>query len=164
MAERKHIPGHGFPPVIYPDSEILILRSFPSVKSREDDFYYMHPRNRFWKVLSILFQDEAFLSDSVDKKKESLRRHRVALYDVIESCDIVGSKDASINNEKPADIKTLIKDTNVRLIALNGKKAAHLFKKNNPDLIHMSVTLPSTSPANAAFSLEDLVKDWRRIK
>ena len=164
MANKTHIPSHGFPPIIDKDSQILILGSFPSVKSREEDFYYMHKRNRFWKILSEVFDDKQFLSESIEEKKKALKIHGIALYDAIESCDIVGSKDASITNVKPADIKTLIKNTGVQRIVLNGQKAAHFFKKNNPGLVDMSITLPSTSPANAAYRLYDLVEYWRRIR
>ncbi|MFW5893375.1 MAG: DNA-deoxyinosine glycosylase, partial [Bacillota bacterium] len=108
MSEKTRIPDHGFPPVIHPTSEILILGSFPSVKSREDAFYYMHPRNRFWKVLSKVFADDAFESPTPKDKKKALKRHRLALYDAIEACDIVASKDASITHEKPTDVKALI--------------------------------------------------------
>ncbi len=164
MTEKKtHIPDHGFPPFINGDSEILILGSFPSVKSREQDFFYMHPQNRFWAVLARIFDDGAFEADCITEKKRALKKHRIALYDVIESCDITGSKDSSITNVKPADIETLIAGTKIRFIALNGKKAASLFKKYNPALNAMAATLPSTSPANAQYRLEDLVEHWKKI-
>lgn len=164
MKEKSHHHTHGFPPVIHPTSEVLILGSFPSVKSRKDAFYYMHPRNRFWKILSEVFDDDDFESPSPNHKKMALKRHRLALYDAIEACAIEGSKDASITHEKPTDVKALIEGTKINRIVLNGQKAATIFKRHNPDLIPMSVTFPSTSPANAAYRFEDLLAHWESLK
>lgn len=164
MTSKTRHHTHGFPPVIHPTSEVLILGSFPSVKSRADAFYYMHPQNRFWKILSHVFDDPEFESLTPAYKKKALKRHGVALYDAIEACAIDGSKDASITQEKPTDVKALIQGTKIKKIVLNGQKAAAIFKRHNPDLTGMSVTLPSTSPANAAYRFEDLINYWKCLK
>ncbi|MDD6154501.1 MAG: DNA-deoxyinosine glycosylase [Eubacteriales bacterium] len=152
---------HGFGPVIDKDSEILILGSFPSVKSREEGFFYGHPRNRFWLVLAELFQQS--LPVSVSDKRDFLLRNHVAVYDVIESCSVVGSSDSSISDVEPADIAGMIRGTNIKgKIYTNGAKAWQLYHKYiEPETGIPAVKLPSTSPANAAFSLERLVDEWR---
>ncbi|MFW5838556.1 MAG: DNA-deoxyinosine glycosylase [Bacillota bacterium] len=155
------MPSHGFPAVIDKDSKLLILGSFPSVKSRKDTFYYMHPQNRFWDVLRILYEDQNFLSPEIHVKKQTLKTHHIALYDVIESCDIIGSKDNSITNVRPADISSLIEGTNINKILLNGTKAETLFKQYNPELVPIAIGVPSTSPANAQYSLTRLVQAWK---
>jgi hypoxanthine-DNA glycosylase len=160
MSAYIHIPSHGFPAVIDKDSELLILGSFPSVKSREDTFYYMHPQNRFWDVLRVLYDDENFLSPDIDVKKQTLKTHHIALYDVIESCDIIGSKDSSITNVIPANISSLIQKSNVTKILLNGTKAKTLFRQYNPSLVPLAKAVPSTSSANAQYSLKRLVYAW----
>ncbi len=137
----------GFEPYINADSEILILGSFPSVKSREIGFYYGHPRNRFWSVLSKVFGEE--LPGTIDEKKALLKRNKIALYDVVEECEIKGSLDSNIKNLKSADIKSVISKGNISRIILNGGKAYSVFAKKYPDLLDMAVKLPSTSPANA---------------
>lgn len=163
MDTQKETLSHAFPPVIDEKSQILILGSFPSAKSREDAFYYMHPQNRFWPLMAKLFKDDAFLDASIDVKKETLKSHHVALYDAIERCTLKGSKDSTIENAVPTDVKKLIQGTNVHTIALNGKKAEELFKKYNKTLLHMSVTLPSTSPANAQYDMDRLMDHWNKI-
>ncbi len=162
MEVYTHIPSHQFAPVIDSQSEILILGSFPSVKSRENNFYYMHPQNRFWDVLRVLFDDTQFKSDDIDTKILALKRHHIALYDVIESCDIIGSKDSSITNVHPADIVSLIEGTNINKILLNGNKAKTLFNQYNPSLMPLASVVPSTSSANAQYSLERLVHAWKK--
>lgn len=163
MDRRKATLTHAFPPVIDEGSQILILGSFPSVKSREDAFYYMHPQNRFWPLLAKLFKDNHFLDASIVVKRETLKRHRVALYDAIERCTIKGSKDSTIENAVPTDVKKLIEGTNIRTIVLNGRKAETLFKKHNASLVHMSVSVPSTSPANAQYDMKRLMDHWNKI-
>lgn len=160
MAEYQHI-SHTFPPVYDDKSKILILGSFPSVKSREEGFYYGHPRNRFWKVLSAICGcDEP---DTIDAKKIMLLKNQIAIWDVIDSCDIKGSSDSSIKNVIPADIKGLVEKTKIQKIYANGKTAEKLYCKHIKPLTGMGiVALPSTSPANAASSLEDLVEMWRK--
>lgn len=161
MSLYTHIPSHGFPAVIDTDSKLLILGSFPSVKSREDTFYYMHPQNRFWDVLAVLYDDQHFVSSDIEVKKQTLKLYHIALYDVIESCDIIGSKDNSITNVVPADISSLIQGTNITKILLNGNKAKTLFKQYNPSLIPLASVVPSTSSANAQYSLKRLVEAWK---
>ncbi|MFP4078993.1 MAG: DNA-deoxyinosine glycosylase, partial [Candidatus Izemoplasmataceae bacterium] len=163
IMEKQRLEDHGFPPVIHPESQILILGSFPSVKSREETFYYMHPRNRFWPMLASLYEDRRFLSPDVAEKKKALQVHRIALYDAVEACRIEGSKDASITGERPTDVKALIAGTAIQKIVLNGKKAASIFKAHNPEFIHMCHVMPSTSPANASYRLEDLMAHWSEV-
>jgi len=154
--------SHGFPPVYDEASEILILGSFPSVKSREAQFYYHHPQNRFWKVLSRIFGEP--LPETVEEKKRMLWKHHAAVWDVIESCDIIGSSDSSIKNVVPADIAGLLKKTKIRNIYVNGGKAAALYRKYcEPQTGKAAVKLPSTSPANAAWDLERLFLAWKII-
>lgn len=159
---REHVE-HGFGPVYNKDSEILILGSFPSVKSREGQFYYHHPQNRFWKVLSRIWEEE--VPDSIEKKKNMLIRNHIAVFDVIESCDIIGSSDSSIKNVKPADLEEILKTAKIRNIYVNGGKAESLYKKYCESLTKIkAVKLPSTSPANAAWNLERLIEAWSIIK
>ena len=158
----KHISHHGFPPIIDENSNILILGSFPSVKSRAESFYYMHPQNRFWKLLGKLF-NENFESITNQQRINLLLRHHIALYDVLESCNIVGSADHTIRNVKPTDVSQLIKETNITKIYINGKTAYHLFIRYNPELSEIAKVLPSTSSANARFRLNDLYNEWKWI-
>ena len=155
---------HTFPIFINKDSEILILGSFPSVKSRENMFYYAHPQNRFFKVLSVLFNEEYSLD--LTKRKDMLIKHKIALYDVIEECDIEGSADNTICNIKVIDIKAILKEyPNIKVIATTGGKAASLFKKYLLDKVgdRKVFFLPSTSPANAKIKLEELVEKYKEL-
>lgn len=159
MSEYQHVT-QPFEPVYDAKSKILILGSFPSVKSREQGFYYGHPKNRFWYVLSEIFGEE--LPVTIAEKKAMLLRHHVALYDVIESCDIIGSSDSSVRNVVPADIAGIVKKSSVQAVFTNGRLAGKLYRKYNAEKINLPMTeLPSTSPANAAFSKERLVEIWR---
>ncbi len=146
---------HKFGPIFNKDSEYLFLGSFPSVKSREKNFYYMHPKNRFYPLLKEVFDDD-FTNLDIEVKKELLLKHHIALFDVIQSCEIVGSSDSSIKNIEVNDIKKIIKSTKINKIILNGKLAYNLFIKHFPDLVNIAYYLPSTSAANAAISLEKL--------
>lgn len=158
MAEYQHI-CHTFRPVYDEHSKILILGSLPSVKSREAGFYYGHPQNRFWKVLAALLACP--VPETMEEKKRMLLTNRVAVWDVIESCDIIGSSDSSIKNVVPADIGKLLEKANIGRIFANGKKAESLYQKYIFPKTKVPVTaLPSTSPANAACSLEKLVEVW----
>ena len=152
---------HPFPPIFDENSRVLILGSLPSVASREANFYYMHPQNRFWRVMSSLFK-ENFLTMTAEEKRETLLHYGVALYDVVFSCLITGSGDASIKSVKYADIPTILQNSNVQKIFLNGGKAFALFKKGFPEYAEKAVLLPSTSPANAKCSLEMLTETWRK--
>ena len=150
---------HEFGPFFASDSKILILGSFPSVKSREQGFYYGHPQNRFWKVLARCFQEE--VPTSLLEKKQFLLKHQIALWDVIDACEIQGSSDASIQQVRFTDIEDLLTRTQVKAIYLNGKTAEKYFKLQTelPVLV-----LPSTSSANARYRLDDLVNEWKIIK
>lgn len=156
--EYEHIV-HSFEPVYDKASEILILGTLPSVKSRENNFYYGHKQNRFWKVLAALLKEP--LPDTIEEKKAMLLAHRIALWDVIQSCDIKGSSDSSIKNVQPTDIGMILEKTNVTQIYANGNKAGQLYKRYQFPVTGIEATvLPSTSPANAAWSLERLCEAW----
>lgn len=153
---------HPIPPVFDENSQILILGSFPSVKSRECGFFYGHPQNRFWKVTSFVFGEE--VPQNVEEKRSMLLRNHVALWDVIASCDITGSSDSSIKNVIPNDVKSIINSSKVQKIYVNGKKAKSLYDKYlEKELGITAVCLPSTSPANASWNLERLQNEWKRL-
>lgn len=154
---------HIFSPIYTKKSKILILGSFPSVQSRKKLFYYMHPQNRFWKVLSIIY-DFDFVHATIEEKINALYQYDIALYDVIESCTIKGSSDASIQNVVPAKLDEIIQHSSVQKIFLNGNKAYTLFCRYFPQYLSIAQKLPSTSPANATFSLERLILEWKKIK
>ena len=159
--EYEHIV-HSFEPVYDKASEILILGTLPSVKSRENNFYYGHKQNRFWKVLATLLKEP--VPDTIEEKKAMLLAHRIALWDVIQSCDIKGSSDSSIKNVQPTDIGMILEKTNVTQIYANGNKAGQLYKRYQFPVTGIeAMVLPSTSPANAAWSLERLCKAWHVI-
>ncbi len=150
---------HTFAPVFDRNSKVLILGSFPSVKSREQQFYYGHPQNRFWKVAAACFQAEVPVT--IEEKKQFLTENRIALWDVIAECDIVGSSDSSIRNVVPNEMELILREADIAAIFANGDKAYQLFLKycrreGQPPVIK----LPSTSPANASFRLERLVEIW----
>lgn len=150
---------HPIPPHCAEDAHILILGSFPSVKSRESGFFYGHPQNRFWRVLSRVFADE--IPQTVEEKKAFLTAHRIALWDVIASCRIEGSADSSIRDVIPNDIAALLTAHDIRAIFTNGQTAQALYDKHiRPTLGIPAVCLPSTSPANAAWSTERLTQAW----
>ena len=155
---------HTLPIFINEDSEILILGSFPSVKSREVMFYYGHPQNRFFRVLGSLFNEDA--PETVADRKAFLKRHKIALYDVIEECDIEGSSDSSIRNVKPIDISSILrKYKNIKVIGITGNTAKYYFDKYLLDKVGniKVVYLPSTSPANAKMNLDTLVDKYKEI-
>jgi len=152
---------HELPKIYSKESKVLILGSFPSVKSRKVSYYYGNKMNRFWKVLSDIFKEE--ISDQNDLRTEFILRHNLALWDVIESCEIVGSSDSSINNVKVNDIKSISTNSNLRLIVCNGNKAYDLYQKYVKDVDIPVVKLPSTSPANAGWSLERLCEQYKVI-
>jgi len=157
--DNRHV--HTIPPVYNEESRILILGTFPSVKSREGNFFYHHPQNRFWKVISAICGEEC--PKSIEEKRELLLRNGIALWDVVYSCDIAGSADSSIKNVVPNDISPILQKADIRTICANGGTAYRLYKKYiypivKRDIIH----LPSTSPANASYSLERLVEEWSK--
>ncbi|MCD8082976.1 MAG: DNA-deoxyinosine glycosylase [Clostridiales bacterium] len=150
---------HTFDPFYDKSSRILILGSFPSPKSREVNFYYGHPQNRFWKLLAHLF-DEAVPS-SVEEKKGLLARHHIALWDVIESCDIVGASDSSIRHAVPNDIGRILRAADIRILLTNGATAWNLYHRCcEKQTGRPAVRCPSTSPANAACTMERLIAEW----
>ena len=157
----RHVK-HPFPAVVDSESKILVLGSVPSVKSVEHDFYYMHPQNRFWRVLSRLFGQDFTLMSKQDKILALCRLH-IALYDSVEECDILSSKDSAISNVVPADIRKIMQDTKISRIFCNGKASYAYLVKYHPDLAEKTLALPSTSPANAQYSLERLTDEWKVI-
>ena len=159
--EYEHIV-HSFEPVYDKASEILILGTLPSVKSRENNFYYGHKQNRFWKVLATLLKEP--VPDTIEEKKAMLLAHRIALWDVIQSCDIKGSSDSSIKNVQPTDIGMILEKTNITRIYANGNKAGQLYKRYQFPVTGIeAMVLPSTSPSNAAWSMERLCEAWHVI-
>lgn len=154
---------HPFPPLFDGDSKVLILGSFPSVKSREQMFFYGHPQNRFWKVVAGVFCDA--VPQTIEEKEAFLHKHHVALWDVIASCDIKGSADSSIQNVTANDLSVILKSANIRQIFVNGKTAEKYYiKYTEKETGRKAICLPSTSPANAAWSVEKLVEAWCAIK
>lgn len=161
MGEYQRV-RHEFPPVYDKDSRILILGSLPSVKSREQKFYYGHPQNRFWKVIAGLTGNE--VPGTIEEKRAMLLREHIAVSDVIAECDIIGSSDSSIRNVTPMDLNEILMNAGIRQIYANGGTAAKLFQKYQQKSCKRDIIgLPSTSPANAAFSLERLLQEWGRI-
>jgi hypoxanthine-DNA glycosylase len=153
---------HNIPPVYNAHSRILILGSFPSVKSREGQFFYHHPQNRFWKILTALTGDN-FLT-GIEEKKALLLKNQIAVWDVIESCTIQGSSDSSIRDVVPNDINRILTEAPIERIFTNGNKSFELYRKYLlPVTGRPAEKLPSSSPANAAWSLERLVEAWRVI-
>lgn len=160
--EGQQLVHHEFAPVYDQHSKILILGSFPSVKSREQQFYYGHPQNRFWRMLAGILQMP--VPESVEEKKRMLLRNRIALWDVIASCEITGSSDASIRNVVPNDISKILKAAPIEKIAANGIKAYELYQKYiYPSTGQNCQKMPSTSPANAAWNLERLMESWQAV-
>ena len=153
---------HPFPPVYDAESEILILGSFPSVKSREIMFYYGHPQNRFWRVLAAVYNADVPLN--TDEKTRFLLKHHIALWDVLASCEITGSADSSIKNAVPNDLSVILSRADIRRIYTNGKTSEKYYKRFSEEITGRgSVCLPSTSPANAVWSLDRLIGAWKVI-
>ncbi len=154
---------HPLKPLYNSESKTLILGSFPSVKSREYNFFYAHPQNRFWKVISSLFN--APLPNTIEEKTKLILDNNLALYDVIYSCDILSSADSTIKNVTPSDLTKVIKNSKIDKVFVNGKTAEFYYKKYTEQTLGLKcVCLPSTSPANANFSLEKLIEKWQIIK
>ena len=155
--------SHPFAPVFDKNSKVLILGSFPSVKSREQMFFYGHPQNRFWKVISTVFDRE--LPVTIEEKRNMLLSCGIALWDVIAFCDISGSSDSSIRNVVPNDLSVVLNSADIRAIFVNGKTAQKYYiRYTQPVVGKEAICLPSTSPANAAWSLEKLVEEWKAVK
>jgi hypoxanthine-DNA glycosylase len=154
---------HPFAPIFDKKSKILILGSFPSNTSREQNFYYAHPRNRFWKIIAHLTKTENF-PDSVDEKKQMLLENKIALWDIVKSCNIEGSEDNRIRNPTPVDLFFLLENAPIKHIFTNGRKTYQLFYYFFAKHLAIDVkVLPSTSPANAACNFTKLAKQWRII-
>ena len=153
---------HPIQPVFDKDSRILILGSFPSVRSREEGFFYGHPKNRFWKVTAGVFNDDIPLT--VSEKRSFLLRNHIALWDVIGSCEIEGSSDSSIRNVTVNDLSPILTTADIKAIYLNGKKAYQLYQKYMLKALgREGICLPSTSPANASWSIQKLTEAWKII-
>ena len=153
---------HTFDPVFNTESKILILGSFPSVKSRENNFFYGHPQNRFWKVMAKVLEWE--VPTTIEEKRKMLLENHVAVWDVIASCSILGSSDTSIKDVIVNDFSKILENSKVERIYVNGGKAYELYHKYAEKVTGIkAVKLPSTSPANAAWSLEKLTKTWKEI-
>lgn len=153
---------HPIPPLYDEQSRILILGSFPSVKSREAQFFYGHPQNRFWKVVSAVLDWP--LPQTIPEKRAMLHANHIALWDVIASCDIEGSSDSSIKNAVPNDLTPILQTADIRQIYCNGATSHRLYQKYiAPVTGRDAVKLPSTSPANAAWQLERLRAEWKQI-
>ncbi len=154
---------HTFEPVFDSNCKILILGTFPSVKSRENNFYYGHPQNRFWRVLAEILEEK--VPESIDEKKNMLLSNNIAIWDVVKSCEISNSADSTIKNVVPNDLNEILGKADIKSIYANGKTAEKLYKRY--DLINLQreiISLPSTSPANAAFTIEKLVEKWNVIR
>lgn len=143
----------GFAPVYDKFSKLLILGSFPSVKSRKAEFFYGNPQNRFWRVVCSHFGES--VPETTEEKKKFLLKHKIALWDVVTECEIVGSQDSTIKNFKVADLKTLLQNSDIRFIILNGSKAYSIFIANYAETDLPYIKLPSTSPANTRFNEEE---------
>lgn len=160
MADYQHI-SHGFEPVFDERSRVLVLGSFPSVLSRENRFYYGNPRNRFWAMMASVLGETEPATDDIAAKRALLLRHGVALWDVIASCDVRGSSDASIRNVVPADVARITGAAPIAAVLCNGGTAGRLYRRwLEPVTGIPAEVLPSTSPANASWSLERLTARW----
>lgn len=153
---------HEIPPIYNENSKILVLGSFPSVKSRENQFFYHHPQNRFWKTLAAVVGCDTPIS--IEEKKKFLLDNNIAVWDVIASCEIEGSSDSSIKNVVVNDFNSIIDKSNIKQIFCNGEKSYDLYRKYCEKSTSMkAIKLPSTSPANARFSLDKLIAEWKII-
>ena len=150
---------HPIKPLYDSKAEILILGSFPSVKSREEGFFYGHPQNRFWKVMARICKQD--IPTTIEDKSKMILDNHFALWDVIQSCEITGSADSTIKNVTPNDLSNILNNANIKGIFVNGKKAEALYNKyifKNTGI--KAIVLPSTSPANASWSEDRLFEFW----
>lgn len=153
---------HPIPPLYGKNSKTMILGSFPSVKSREAEFFYGHPQNRFWAVIAAVLGKEK--PKTIEEKKRLILENDLALWDVIGSCEIVGSADSTISNVTANDLSVIISKSSVDRIFVNGKTAEKYYNKYTyPKTGIKAICLPSTSPANAAWNFEKLVEAWKII-
>ena len=162
IATKEQRIFHTFAPVYNEKSKILILGSFPSVKSREINFYYGHPQNRFWKVVAGVLGVK--VPETIEEKREMLLNHGIAVWDVIQSCTIHGSSDSSIKDVVVNDFSEILENSSVDHIFVNGGKAYELYEKYAKKMTGIpAVKLPSTSPANAAWKVDRLIESWKCI-
>ena len=162
MSSEKNFIVHPIPPLYDENSRILILGSFPSVKSREAAFFYGHPQNRYWAVVAKILGEKK--PETVEEKREMMLKNGIAMWDVIASCEIKGSSDSSIENVTANDLSIILNNSKVDKIFVNGKTAEKYYKKYTyPKTKIKAVCLPSTSPANAAWSIDRLVEEWKVI-
>lgn len=160
---EREFQSHTFEPIFDSNSKILILGTFPSIKSRENNFYYGHPQNRFWSVLAEILGTE--IPKSIPEKRQMLLENNIAIWDVVGSCEISNSADTSIKNVVPNDLSVIFENADIKTVYANGKTAEKLYNKYLlKETEKEIIPLPSTSPANAAFSKERLVKAWEIIK
>ncbi|MBQ9673188.1 MAG: DNA-deoxyinosine glycosylase [Ruminococcus sp.] len=153
---------HPFPPLYNKNSKSLILGSFPSVKSREEMFFYGHPQNRFWKLIAMLYDEN--IPQNIEEKTELILSNNLALWDSIHSCTIIGSSDSSVRDVIPNDLSVILKNSRIDRIFCNGALSYKMYQKYIfPSTGIDAVKLPSTSPANAAFSIERLIENWKII-
>ena len=148
-------------PVYNEDSKILILGTIPSPKSRSAGFFYSHPQNRFWKVISIILKSK--MPSTIDEKKEMVLKHNIALWDVLAQCEIEGADDSSIKNPVPNDFNDILANTQITKIFTTGQKATLLFNKLCSEYSYTAEYLPSTSPANCRLSEDKLVSEYKKI-
>ena len=165
---KNELLKHPFEPIIDTNSKILILGTFPSIKSFENEFYYGHPKNQFWKILSLIFNEKEPIS--IEEKKEFLKRHKIALWDSICECERSkgNSRDDNLKNIKPCPIDKLLKKyPNIKKIAITsklGEKVIKKYFKNSPfSILHAPIYLPSPSPLNARLNLQEKVKIWKEL-
>ena len=160
---ENKIITHPLKPIFDENSAVLILGTMPSPKSRENNFYYGHPQNRFWQVLSAIFGEK--LPENNKERTELLLKHRIALWDVLASCEIKGAEDSSIKNPVPNDLSSILENCNIKAIFTTGTKAFSIYQKLcEPKTKISAISLPSTSPANCRFTLERLVEEYSVIK
>lgn len=153
---------HNIPPLYDENSRVLLLGSIPSPKSRQAEFFYAHPQNRFWRVLAAVLEVPA--PQTIEDKRTLCLTHGIALWDTIAQCEIAGASDVSIKNAVPNDIGALLRQTQIKRIFATGAKSAELYRRLIEPALHVPITqLPSTSPANAAWSLERLTEAYRII-
>ncbi len=152
---------HELPPVFDGNAKVLILGTIPSPKSREQGFYYMHPQNRFWRMLCSVLGEN--LPDTIQQRRQLCLKHGIALWDVLESCDISGASDSSIKNAVPNRLEVIFSSADIRAVFTTGKKAHQLYERYFGSDPHPEICLPSTSPANRTISEADMLKEYRKI-
>lgn len=154
---------HEFLPVFDRESRVLVLGTIPSPKSREQGFYYGHPRNRFWKMMSLVFDEP--MAETVEERRAMALRNHVALWDVLASCSIKGAEDASIRDAVPNDIRLILSQADIRAVFTTGAKATALYRKYCEPICGVPcIPLPSTSPANCRMKDEELLEQYRRLR